>query len=137
MNESPAVLYVEDEPRSRLIMEVVLTDDMGLPNVTIFADSTDFLARALAIEPRPDIIFLDIHMKPHTGFEMLSMLRNTAHFAGVPVIAMTASVMSEEIDQLRTAGFTGCIAKPIDSDTFPQDFARLLRGERIWGIGVG
>lgn len=136
MNESTAVLYVEDEPRSRLIMEVVLTDDMGLTNVTTFSDSQDFLARALAIEPRPDIIFLDIHMKPHTGFEMLSMLRTTPHFAGVPVIAMTASVMNEEIDQLRTAGFTGCIAKPIDSDTFPQDFERLLRGERIWGISV-
>jgi CheY-like chemotaxis protein len=134
MSDKPAVLYVEDEPRSRMIMEMVLTDDLDLTHVTIFEDSQDFLARAQALEPRPDIIFLDIHMKPHTGFEMLAMLRRTPRFAGVPVIAMTASVMNEEVNELRTAGFNGCIPKPIDSDVFPQEFARLMQGEQIWGI---
>lgn len=133
MSDKPAILYVEDEPRSRRVMEMI-TSDMGLSHVTIFEDSTDFMARVRALSPRPDVIFLDIHLKPYSGFEMLQMLRESEDFNNVPVVAMTASVMNEEIGQLRTAGFDGCIAKPIDMDTFPDTLNRIMQGETIWRI---
>lgn len=133
MTAKPVILYVEDEPRSRRVMQMI-TDDMELTNVTIFEDSTDFLTRAAALEPKPDVIFLDIHMKPYTGFEMLAMLQKTPAFEGVPVVAMTASVMNEEIQQLRETGFDGCVAKPIDFDSFPEVLNRIMRGEKVWRI---
>jgi CheY-like chemotaxis protein len=133
MTGKPVILYVEDEPRSRRVMQMI-TDDMELPNVTIFEDSTDFLTRAAALEPKPDVIFLDIHMKPYTGFEMLAMLQKSSTFDGVPVVAMTASVMNEEIQQLRSTGFDGCVAKPIDFDSFPEVLNRIMRGEKVWRI---
>jgi two-component system, cell cycle response regulator DivK len=133
MSTKPVVLYVEDEPRSRRVMQMI-TDDMGLTHVTIFEDSTDFMARFAALEPKPDVIFLDIHMTPHTGFEMLAMLREADQSINVPVVAMTASVMNEEIHKLKSAGFDGCIAKPIDFDTFPETLQRIMSGEKIWRI---
>ncbi|MBX3061850.1 MAG: response regulator [Anaerolineae bacterium] len=133
MNTLPTILYVEDEVRSRKVMRL-LANDLGLPQVMILEDSSDFLARMQALEHKPDVIFLDIHVRPYTGFEMLKMLRESALFPGVPVVAMTASVMNEEVAQLRTAGFDGCIAKPIDVDNFPDTLNRIMNGETIWRI---
>lgn len=129
----PIILYVEDEVRSRRVMQMIL-DDMDVSDFTIFEDSTEFLPRALALEPKPNVIFLDIHMRPHTGFEMLTMLRQAEHFNDIPVVAMTASVMNEEIQQLRDSGFDGCIAKPIDFDSFPELLRRIMNGEKVWRI---
>lgn len=133
MNDNPILLYVEDEPRSRKVMQMI-TRDMGLSDVIIFEDSTDFQNRVSTLNPKPDVIFLDIHMKPYTGFEMLAMLRQLRMYDGIPVVAMTASVMNEEVQQLRTAGFDGCLAKPIDMDTFPETLQRIMNGELIWRI---
>ena len=134
MNAQPVILYVEDEARNRRVMHMMLVSSMKLPYVTIFEDSTDFLARAEALDPKPNLIFLDIHVPPHDGFEMLDMLRESAHFAGTKVVALTASVMNEEVDQLRNAGFDGCLAKPIDSDTFPDLLTAIMDGEEVWHI---
>ncbi len=132
-DQQPVILYVEDEPRSRKVMRMI-TNDMGLSNVTIFEDSQDFQQRVHALEPKPDLIFLDIHLQPYSGFEMLAMLRQSEAFSQTPIIAMTASVMNEEVEQLRTAGFDGCIAKPLDMDTFPSTVHSILGGEHVWRI---
>ena len=64
----------------------------------------------------------------------LEMLRQHNTFKNVPVVALTASVMNEEIHRLKEVGFNGVIAKPVDMDTFPDVVNRLLSGEEIWRI---
>lgn len=132
-SDNLTILYVEDEPRSRKVMRMIAAE-MGIACLVMFENSDDFLQRAEALEPRPDIVFLDIHVAPYNGFEMLELLRRSPHFRGVPIVAMTASVMSEEIDQLRSAGFNGCLAKPIDIETFPDSVSQILAGGSIWRI---
>jgi CheY-like chemotaxis protein len=134
MPDNITVLYVEDDQQSREIMQLLLQMEMGLTNINIFADSSDFITRVLVIQPKPDVILLDIHLRPHDGFEMLSMLRQQPTFAAVPIVALTASVMNEEVQKLKNAGFNGVIAKPIDVDTFPGLLSRILHGESIWRI---
>jgi CheY-like chemotaxis protein len=133
MNSQPTILYVEDEPRSRKVMRMIATS-MGLSNVIIFEDSADFLSRVQSLPSKPDVIMLDIHVKPYSGFEMLEMLRQSGQFENTPIVAITASVMNEEVAQLRTAGFDGCLAKPLDMDTFPDMLERIIGGEMIWRI---
>ena len=126
LNENFDYFYVKRADASRvygLELEHVLS-----PN------AVHFLARVDALNPMPTLVFLDIHMEPHNGFEMLAMLRQLPKYDTVPVVAMTASVMNEEIEQLRTAGFNGCIGKPIDIDTFPDAIQRILNGEVLWRI---
>jgi CheY-like chemotaxis protein len=131
--DPPTILYVEDEARSRKVMQM-LAIDLGVSKLFIFEDSRDFLARVETLEIKPDLVFLDIHVKPYNGFEMLKMLREMRRFDGIPIVAMTASVMNEEIQQLRAANFSGCLAKPIDMDTFPDSVNRIRNGESIWQI---
>ncbi|MEP6983985.1 MAG: response regulator [Chloroflexota bacterium] len=130
----PVILYVEDDPQSRKLMSMLLKGRMKLPNVTILEDSENIVANVEALNPKPDVILLDIHMKPFNGFEMLTMLREIEVLNGTPIVALTASVMNEEVQKLRSIGFNGCLYKPIDLETFPDTLERILDGETIWRI---
>jgi two-component system, cell cycle response regulator DivK len=131
---NPAILYVEDDQRSREIMHLLLVEMMRLSHVTFFEDSADFQARIERLKDHLDLVLLDIHVQPFDGFQMLQILRSYQAFQQTPVVALTASVMNEEVQRLRQAGFTGVIAKPIDLDTFPNTLERILNGERIWRV---
>lgn len=134
MTNSPVVLYVEDDPRSRRLMQMLLKGRMNLTDVTILEDSENFLERVAELNPKPDVIFLDIHVKPYDGFEMLAMLREQTWAANTRIVALTASVMNEEVQKLRSSGFNGCLAKPIDMNTFPDTLNRIMSGETLWRV---
>jgi CheY-like chemotaxis protein len=134
MKENPAILYVEDDSLSRKVMQMLLRGTMKLEHVTIFEDSSNFIEKALVLDPKPDVIFLDIHMNPIDGFEMLKLLRASEKFQASYIVAMTASVMNEEVVKLQSAGFDGCIAKPIDKNRFPTLLENILKGETVWSI---
>jgi CheY-like chemotaxis protein len=134
MNQKPAILYVEDDPSSRKVMEIILKFRMNLSHITMFEESSNFQERVQEITPQPDVIFLDIHMKPIGGFEMLKILRKLEGFKGVPIIALTASVMSEEVAMMRTAGFDGCFGKPLDVEIFESSLGSILSGNQVWEI---
>lgn len=134
MSHYPSVLYVEDDALSRMVVEIILREKMGLLNVAIFSDSSDFEARMDEFAFVPDIILLDIHVKPISGFEMLEILHQNPVYRHKPIVALTASVMNEEVDRLRSAGFNGVLAKPVNADSFPNLLQRLLAGEYIWSI---
>jgi CheY-like chemotaxis protein len=127
-------LYVEDDPLSREIMQMIMTNLLGIEHLSMFEDSQNFAARLGALPRRPDVILLDIHMKPHTGFEMLDMLRHDLGYEQATIVALTASVMNEEVQKLQTSGFDGAIGKPISLQTFPDLLARILEGERVWHV---
>ena len=134
MIAEPVILYVEDDPQSRKLMNMLLKGRMKLPHVTILEDSQDFLAVVEALDPKPDIILLDIHIRPFDGFEMLSILRGLPWADNTPIVALTASVMNEEVQKLQNMGFNGCLAKPIDLETFPNTLQQIIDGETIWRI---
>jgi CheY-like chemotaxis protein len=134
MNQKPVVLYVEDDILSRKVMQMLLCNTMKLEHVTIFENSSNFMEKALRLDPKPEVIFLDIHMHPIDGFEMLKLLRASEKFQSSYVVAMTASVMNEEVAKLQSAGFDGCIAKPIDKNRFPTLLENILNGETVWSI---
>lgn len=126
------IVYLEDDPLSRQVMTLLLTRKLGYTDVTVLEDSADFLAKIQALPAAPDVIFVDIHMQPYSGFEILKTLRGLGYFSGAKVIAVTASVMNEEVELLRQAGFDGVIGKPLNAGTFPDLFERILNGEKIW-----
>ena len=132
MTEKLKFLYMEDDMLSGKIMELLLTG-MG-HDVTIFEESTDFLNKVASLPVKPDIIFLDIHMEPHTGFEMIEMLRKSGLYSDAKIIALTASVMNEDISLLKSSGFDGVIPKPIDQAIFSDLLSRILKGEKVWRV---
>lgn len=62
------------------------------------------------------------------------MIRADENYKDTTVIAMTANVMSHDVDKLKKAGFNGLIGKPILKENFPQHIERLLAGEPVWYV---
>ena len=127
-------LYVEDNASNVKVVQLLLQKAMGVQNLVIFEHSEDFMTRVKELPERPEVILLDIHVKPYDGFEMLKMLRADAEYDQTRIIAVTASVTNEEVEQLRTCGFDGGIGKPLSLSTFPDLLSRILKGEHVWHI---
>ncbi|MGD9094095.1 MAG: hypothetical protein PVF74_14705, partial [Anaerolineales bacterium] len=62
------------------------------------------------------------------------MLKSDPNYSKIPIVALTASVMNEEVQQLRRAGFDSGISKPISVRTFPALIQRIADGEKVWHI---
>ena len=132
--DQPVLVYVEDDEPSILVMKMVVERVMGLPNLYVLQSRADFVQQVKGLGVMPDVFLLDIQMKPYDGVELLSMLRGDPQFNDSKVIALTASVTNEEVSLLKSGGFDGAIAKPLNIDAFPDLIARIINGEQIWYI---
>jgi CheY-like chemotaxis protein len=132
--QQPVLVYVEDDEASILVMKMVVERVMGLPTLYVLQSRADFVQQVKGLGVVPDIFLLDIQMKPYDGVELLSMLRGDPQFKCSKVVALTASVTNEEVSLLKSGGFDGAIAKPLNIDAFPDLIAKIMRGEHVWYI---
>ena len=132
--QQPVLVYVEDDKASILVMKMVVERVMGLPNLHVLESRADFVEQVRGLDVVPDVFLLDIQIKPYDGFELLSMLRGDPNFNKCKVIAITASVTNEEVSLLKSSGFDGAIAKPLNIEVFPDLIARIINGEQVWYI---
>lgn len=107
---------------------------MQLDTLLVFQGSDGFLENLNDLETAPDIFLLDIQMEPINGFEMLQIIKTHKRFRKSKVIAITASVMGEEVDRLKESGFHGAISKPLNISAFPGLIGRILRNESVWFV---
>lgn len=134
MIQNPIFLYVEDDTNSRMVLKVLINRVLGYDTLTIFEDSQDFEARIKSLDPIPNIIFLDIQITPLDGYQLLDILRASPIYQDAKIIAMTANVMSHDVEQLKSVGFDGLIGKPLMKDIFPQLVDQIVSGENVWYV---
>ncbi|MBN1564780.1 MAG: response regulator [Anaerolineae bacterium] len=123
-------LYIEDHPASRRVMQLLL-DVMGYSNLTLIEHTQDIIAQLEQTKKDFDVIFLDLHLSPLDGFEVQKLLRAHNRFGQAKIVALTASVMPNELHTVRQ-NFDGLIAKPLNYDTFFGYVTRILAGEPVW-----
>ncbi len=61
-----------------------------------------------------DLILMDIHMPVMDGYEASKQIRAHSEFDAIPIIALTADVMPEDIAFAKEHGMQDHLAKPID-----------------------
>lgn len=123
MGEFLKVIYVDDEPDIRTIVEMALALD---PNLEVQILETG--REALETVERgwhPDIALLDIMMPEMSGKELMLNLRAMPDFAELPVVFITASARQADIARCLDEGADGVITKPFD----PLTLAAKVRGE--------
>ncbi|HUQ41860.1 MAG TPA: response regulator [Candidatus Limnocylindrales bacterium] len=113
---SDLVLIVEDnEKNMKLARDLLQYHGFSIVTAT---NAEDGLALARANPPK--LILMDIQLPGMDGVTALTHLRSDARTSGIPVVAITASVMKEDRERFEQAGFDGFITKPIDVRAFPQ-----------------
>jgi len=68
----------------------------------------------IARERMPDLVLMDIQLPGMDGIDALKALRADSATAVLPVVAITASVMQQDRQEIMRAGFDGFIEKPIN-----------------------
>lgn len=116
--ENMSVLVVDDNAVNRIIAGKFL-ETLGA-TVILASDGEEAVITAAKHHPEFDIIFMDIEMPGIDGMEATREIRQIPRYQKTPIIAMSAHVMKEHIEQSAAAGMNGHIAKPLELDKLQQ-----------------
>ena len=101
------ILLIEDDPMNVELFEVAL-ESAGHEIVT---ERDGVSGQERAQSDRFDLILLDIQLPRRGGIEVCRALR--AAGLRVPIVALSASVLPEEVARTESAGFDRFLSKPI------------------------
>ena len=117
------ILIVEDNEKNRKLVRDVL-QFKGYQ--TIESETAEEGIR-LAHERTPALVLMDFHLPGMNGIEALEVLRADPQTSAIPVLAVTASAMTEDRQKIMAAGFEGLQTKPINVREFLEAVAQILQ----------
>ncbi|MEJ8847968.1 response regulator [Variovorax rhizosphaerae] len=125
----PTILIVEDNDKNmKLVRDILQFEGHATLEATNGAEGV-----ALATGRRPDLILMDIQLPDFDGAEALRRIRSDPTLDAIPILAVSASVMPDELQKVVNSGFDAFITKPIDLKHFRATVKRFLaqgrRGE--------
>lgn len=121
------VLYVEDNPESRLLVSRILTAH----GYEVIEAEDGLSAIQRAQEEVPDLILMDINIPGLDGFEVTTRLRSIPALKDVPIVALTASaVMEGDRERTLVAGCDGYLQKPVDVDRLTCQIREFMEGKK-------
>lgn len=106
------ILVVDDKTYNRLLL-VSLLEPLGFEVFTA-GDGREEVEKAREIQP--DLILTDLVMPLMTGIEAAQEIRQIPTLQSVPIIAVSASVLSKEQQKSRLARCDDYLSKPINAD---------------------
>ena len=121
------VLAVDDEPINLLILEQFLAE-LGV--TAEFAEDGE-IAVAKAAEGKYDLIMMDIQMPRLDGLSATKAIRQLPTGREVPIIALSANVLTEHRKYAEEAGMNDFLEKPFDIDSLQSVLARWLKLHRV------
>lgn len=111
------ILYIDDDPSSIRLVRKVLEQRR---NYMLLDASTADEGLRLARYAGPELkaILVDITLPDLPGHHVLKQCRQLGNTRDLPIIAVTASAMTHEIEAGLKAGFDHYLTKPLDISTF-------------------
>ncbi|HEX3699556.1 MAG TPA: response regulator [Phenylobacterium sp.] len=105
-----SVLHVDDDPVNLRVVEEILT---AFGHRAVKAISGPEALEQLSAQAF-DVVLMDIHMPEMSGIEVMKRIRErTGAERDVPIIALTADILSREPAEYLALGFSGFVPKPV------------------------
>lgn len=120
----PVVLVVEDNPDNMVTVKALFGNDYTILEATNGLESV-----SIAEKCKPDFIIMDIALPEMDGIEAFKKIRKNNQLEHIPVIALTASAMTQDRELILAHGFDAYIAKPIDEKVFFETINGTLYGK--------
>lgn len=117
----PLILVAEDEFTNFYYIDEILTDNDFL---TLHAKNGQEAVELFYQYPGISLVLMDIKMPVMNGYEAVAILKKIK--PGIPVIALTAFAMQEDIDKCFANGFDDFISKPMNQDNLLKAIANRL-----------
>ena len=119
------ILVVDDNKINLKVAEKLLADYKIEIDLT---DNSSECINKIASGNKYDIIFLDIMMPKMKGPEVLANLKKIPGF-NIPVVALTAEIISGMEDKYISQGFDDCMSKPIVEEELYYMLKKYLKSE--------
>jgi PAS domain S-box-containing protein len=117
-----------NEPRIGLKLNVLVVDDNHINRLLIdkvlkrwsiqadFAENGLLALQKIEANHNYDVVLMDIHMPEMGGLEATKILRQKegTYYQQLPIIALTASMLNNQMDMIGEAGMNDYILKPFD-----------------------
>lgn len=125
--ESATVLVADDLEINRQLIVAALAES---PLTILQAeDGGSAIAKALAC--RPDIILMDIKMPDMDGYAAIKQIRSDHRLKEIPVLAITAAGMREDVDRIKPAGFDDYLIRPFSKHELEGRLAHFLKNHPV------
>jgi CheY-like chemotaxis protein len=125
--DHPLVLLVDNHADNR----EMYTEYLQLRGFRVIACSDSRASIEVARTALPDIVLLELRMNGMNGIQVLAQLRKDAALARVPIVALTASVMTLERAAAEEAGFTELLPKPYFPEDLVTAITRIVAASRV------
>lgn len=118
------VLFVEDEPDIRFIVELSMKMDQDIEFIS-FEDGLSALSYISETGDIFDFALLNLQLPHMTGIELYQRLRVLPGFENIASAMITGSIRDAEIVAYKSAGIKGHIGKPFDPLTLASEIRRI------------
>lgn len=123
---SKNALVADQDTGSRELLRILLERE-GY-RVMEAADASEAVSATLGVVP--ELIFIDVELPVYGGYAAVRELRRDQRLEGCVIVAMTANDTDDSAEELRTAGFTDRMAKPVLVRSLNVQLRKFLRGQR-------
>ena len=120
------VVIVDDEPLARRRLQRLLKvhDDVEVVGEATNGDE----AVGVALESRPDALFMDVRMPGSDGLTALRKLREKLPADVLPMVVFTTAYEDHAVEAFELEG-TDYLVKPVDKASLARAMQRLRRGD--------
>ncbi|QPJ66686.1 MAG: PAS domain S-box protein [Candidatus Nitrohelix vancouverensis] len=122
-NKHGTILYIEDNLSNQKLVQEIL---IHFNSLSLSISDTGEEGLKMALDLKPDLILLDIDLPDIHGFEVFKRLRSQEETKNIPIIALSANAMSNEIKNAAKLGFNDYIVKPFELLFFFETISRHL-----------
>jgi len=120
------VLVVDDNQINRLLINKVLKK-WGI--LAEFAENGVDAVEKVTAKADYDVVLMDIHMPVMGGLEATGIIRSKEeeYFKKLPIIALTASMLSNQLGEIKESGMDDFILKPFDPKNLYDKLSRYQK----------
>ncbi|PJJ83874.1 PAS domain-containing protein [Mucilaginibacter auburnensis] len=120
------VLVVDDNQINRLLINKILTKWGATVD---FAENGLQAVNKVETNNNYDVVLMDIHMPEMGGLEATQVIRSKpdAYFKQLPIIALTASMLTNQMSQIGDAGMNDYILKPFEPKALFEKLSRYQK----------
>jgi DNA-binding response OmpR family regulator len=116
------VLLVEDNEMSGDMLTRRLTNaEYKVTLATTAREAREF------IQQKPDVVLLDIMLPDDNGLQLAQEWKSSAEFSSIPIIAVSAMALKENIERGLEAGCDAYLTKPIEFRVLKQHIQELVK----------
>ncbi|MGD0856156.1 MAG: response regulator [Dehalococcoidia bacterium] len=120
---SKKALIVDDNGNNLMLEK----DLMEVAGFEVFVAENASSAIDIARKEKPDIIIMDIRLPDMRGSVAARILREDQETNGIPIVFVTASVMGEGKEEIKSITNSGFIGKPINTRTFAIEIGKFIK----------